>query len=150
VSSYVLVRLAHILLAAIVIGATVSYAFWIGLAERAPEHLAFTIRAVRRSDRFVAIPAYLLLFVSGVGMMWLGPVPLDRPWLLASIALYVVTLVVGFVLFGPTVRRELAALERGGVADPEYLRRRGEARLLTGFTILALVAVLALMVLRPF
>lgn len=149
-SAYVLLRFLHILLAAIVIGATVSYAVWIGLAERVPEHLAFTIRAVRRSDRLVAIPAYLLLLVSGLVLAGAGRFPLDRPWLLWGTVLYVVTLVVGFALFGPTVRRELAALERGGPADPEYRRRRRDAWLYTAFTIAMLVAILALMVAKPF
>jgi len=149
VSPYVVLRFAHLVLAAIVVGATVSYPVWIALAEGRPEHLAFTIRAVRRSDRYMTIPAYLLLLVTGLAMAWVGGIPLDRPWLVATIALYVLTLVVGFVIFGPVVRHEIAAFERGGVADPEYGRRRGQARLLTSFTLLMLVAMLALMVFRP-
>ena len=142
-------RLAHIALAAIVVGATISYPVWIALAERDAEHLAFTIRAVRQSDRYVAIPAYLLLLATGAAMAWLGGIPLDRPWLAGTIGLYLLTLVVGFAVFGPVVRRELAALERGGVGDAEYRRLRARARVLTWFTILMLLAMLALMVARP-
>lgn len=139
----------HVLFAAITIGATLSYAVWIALAERRPEHLAFTIRAVRQSDRLVAIPAYLLTFLTGVWLAAEAGIPFDRPWLAGSIALYAVVLVVGFAVFGPVVRRELSALERGGLADPDYRRLRGQARALSIGTIAALVAILALMVAKP-
>lgn len=140
---------AHVLFAAVTVGATVSYAVWTALAERDPEHLAFAIRAVRASDRLVAIPAYVLTFVTGAWLVLARGIPLERPWLLASIAVYLVVLVVGFTVWGPVVRRELAALERGGVADAEYRRRRGQARWLALGTIAALVAILVLMVSRP-
>ena len=140
---------AHVLFAATTIGATLSYAVWIALAERAPAHLAFTIRAVRASDRLVAIPAYVLTFVTGAWLTLEMGIPFDRPWLVASIAIYLVVLVVGFVAWGPVVRRELAALESGGVADPEYRRSRDRARWLSLGTILALVVILVLMIARP-
>lgn len=149
-SGYAVLLFVHVLLASVVIGATVSYALWIAYAERAPEHLAFTIRAVRRSDRVVAIPAYLLLLITGLVMVGAGPFRLDRPWLLCATALYVLTLVVGFAYFGPVVRRELAALERGGIDDADYRARRREAWVSTIFTVVMLAAILALMVLKPF
>ncbi len=141
--------IVHVLAAAVTVGATVSYAVWIALAERQPEHLAFTIAAVRRSDRLVAIPAYVVTFVTGVWITVNEGLPFDRFWLAASIAIYAVVLVVGFGVFGPVVRRELGALERGGVEDPEYPRLRTQARLLSYATIAALVVILALMVARP-
>ncbi len=149
VSFHVALLSAHILSAAITVGATVSYAAWIALAERQPEHLAFTIRAVRRSDRVVAIPAFLLALVTGV---WLGLEAGIRPesaWLPRALAIYAVVLVVGFTVFGPVVRRELAALEQGGVTGADYLRLRGHARLLSYGTIAALLAILWLMVAKP-
>ncbi len=140
---------AHVLAASITIGATVSYAVWIALAERDPQHLAFTIRAVRTSDRVVAIPAFLLTFVTGALLVITAGVPWATLWLACSLALYVAVLGVGIGVFGPVVRRELAALERGGVRDAEYRRLRSRARGLSIGTILALAAILVLMVARP-
>jgi uncharacterized membrane protein len=141
--------IAHILFAAVTVGATVAYASWIAFAERHPEHLAFTIRAVRRSDRILAIPAFVLTLVTGLWLVAVAGLALDARWLVISLALYLAVLVVGFAVFGPVVRREIEALERGGISDPEYLRLRLRARVLSYGTIVALVAITVLMVVRP-
>jgi uncharacterized membrane protein len=146
---HLLLLIGHILFASITVGATISYAFWLALAELEPRHLAFTIRAIRHSDRLVAIPAFFLTFATGAWLVYEGGVPLDRFWLVVSVVVYVAVLVVGFVVFGPVVRRELAALERGGTRDPDYLRLRRQAQLLSLGTIAALSMILALMVAKP-
>lgn len=143
------VLVAHIVSAAITVGATLSYAVWIALAERQPEHLAFTIGAVRRSDRLVAIPSFVVAGITGTWLVLATALPFARLWLGASLAIYAVVLVVGFTVFGPVVRRELAALEQGGVSGTEYLRLRDQARLLSYGTIAALLAILWLMVAKP-
>jgi uncharacterized membrane protein len=141
--------IAHILFAAVTVGATVAYATWIAFAEQHPEHLAFTIRAVRRSDRVLAIPAFVLTLVTGVWLVDVAGIALDARWLIVSLALYLAILVVGFAVFGPVVRREIEALERGGVTDPDYGQLRLRARVLSYGTIVALVAITVLMVVRP-
>ena len=65
-------------------------------------------------------------------------------------ALDVPAALVGYFVFGPLVRRELAALERGGVDDPEYLRFRGRASRLGILTTTVVLIILALMVAKPF
>src|SRR5512132_1201893 len=92
--------IAHILFAAVTVGATVAYATWIALAERHPEHLAFTIRAVRRSDRVLAIPAFVLTFLTGAWLVDVAGIRLDTRWLTTSLALYLAILLVGFGVFG--------------------------------------------------
>ncbi len=149
VAPYLALLILHVLAAAVTVGATVAYAVSIALAERQPEHLAFTIRAVRASDRIVAIPAYLLTFVTGVWLAASAGIPFERFWMAASIVIYVVVLTVGFGVFGPVVRRELDALERGGVADREYLRLRTQAFVLAWSTVAALALMTALMVAKP-
>src|SRR5512140_935291 len=90
-----LLLVGHILFASITVGATVSYAFFIALAELEPGHLAFTIRAVRHSDRLVAIPAYLLTFATGIWLVYEAGIPIDRLWIVLSLVVYVGVLVVG-------------------------------------------------------
>ena len=123
---------------------------WLRIGERDPEHLAFTIRGIRAIDRRVANPAYALLLVTGLAMAGLTGVPLTRGWLAVALALYLAAALVGYFVFGPVVRRELAALERGGVSDPEYLRFRVHARRLGILTTTVVLVILALMVTKPF
>jgi len=146
----VLLRFAHVLVAIVAIGANLTYALWLRIGERDPEHLAYTIRGIRAIDRHVANPAYGLLLVTGLAMIFVSGVPLTQGWLLVALALYVAAALVGYFVFGPVVRRELAALERGGVTDPEYLRFRGHARRLGVLTTTVVLSILALMVTKPF
>ena len=147
---HVLLLIGHILFASVSIGATISYSFFIALAELEPRHLAYTLRAVRHSDRLVAIPAYLLSLVTGIWLVYETNVPLGRFWVVVSLVVYFIVLIVGFTVFGPTVRHELAALERGGFHDPVYRSLRRRAQLLSLGTIAALAMILALMVVKPY
>ena len=149
VGPHLVLLIVHVLAAATTLGATVAYAVSIALAERHPEHLAFTIRAVRASDRVLAIPAYLVTLVTGVWIAIAANIPFDRFWMAASLVIYAIVLVVGFAVFGPVVRRELVALERGGTADGDYLRLRTYAFLLAWGTVAALVVMFALMIAKP-
>lgn len=148
-STYLVLRFVHVLLAFVAVGGNLTYAFWLRLGERQPEHLAYTIRGIRRIDRAVANPAYALLLVTGLLMVW----SIDRPWdgwLVAAVLIYLAAALVGYFVFGPVVRRELAALERGGVGDPEYLHYRGRARTLSVVTTAMVLAILLLMTTKPF
>ena len=148
-SGYLLLKLAHVLLAIIAIGANLTYALWLRLGEREPGHLAYTIRSIRAIDRRVANPAYALLLVTGAAMAISSGIPFTQPWLALAIAIYLAAAALGYFVFGPVVRVELAALERGGTTDPEYLRSRGRARALAVVTTAMVITVLALMVVRP-
>ena len=145
-----LLRFAHILIAVIAVGASLTYTLWLRIGERHPDHLAYTIRGIRTIDRRVANPAYGLLLVTGLAMVGAAGIPLAQGWLLTALAIYVAVALVGYFVYGPVIRGELAALEQGGVTDPDYLRYRGRSRQLAVVTITAVLVILALMVTKPF
>jgi len=150
VSLVALLLLAHVLLALITIGGNLTNTLWLRLGEREPEHLAYTIRGIRAIDRAVANPAYALLLVTGIALVLVTGIPLTTGWLAVAIAIYVAAAILGYFVFGPVVRAELAALERDGVDAPEYLRRRSQARSLAIVTTTMVLVILALMVAKPF
>lgn len=145
-----LLLLAHVFLALLTIGGNLTHTLWLRLGEREPEHLAYTIRGIRAIDRGVANPAYALLFVTGIALVLVTGIPLTTGWLAVAIAIYVAAAILGYFVFGPVVRAELAALERDGVGAPEYLRRRSQARSLAIVTTTMVLVILALMVTKPF
>jgi len=149
VSAYLLLKLAHVFLAIVAIGTNLSYSLWLRAGEREPAHLAYTIRGIRAIDRRLANPAYALLLVTGLLIILVTGIPLTQLWLLLAIAIYVAAAIIGYFVFGPVVRRELAALERGGVDDPEYRRCRDQARTLGIVTAAMVLFILALMVTKP-
>ena len=144
-----LLKVVHVLAAIVAVGANVTYGFWLARAGRDRERLVFTIDTIRRLDRTIANPAYGILLLTGAGMVLTGQYRFEQGWIAASLALYVLAVVIGVALFGPAVRRQLAEAERDP-ASPDYAaaaRRSNELGLLTTAIV---VAIVVLMVAKPF
>src|SRR5919106_1375828 len=77
-------------------------------------------------DRF-ANPAYGLLLLLGLAMVWESGIPFSTFWIAASLVLYVVIVVIATTMYSPTLRRQVALAEAGQVGSPEYraVARRG-------------------------
>jgi uncharacterized membrane protein len=77
-------------------------------------------------DRF-ANPAYALLLVTGLVMVWVGDLELTQFWLAGGLTLYVVAVVLGLFVYTPTLRRQIQALQTGDAAELQRLSVRGTA-----------------------
>lgn len=146
---FLLLKLIHVASAIVAVGSNVTYAFWLARAHRDRDHLVFVIETIRALDRKVAIPAYVLLFVSGALMVLNGAYSFTTGWIAAAIGLYVLTFALGIAAFGPTVRRQLAEARR----DPWSPAYAGLARAnlrLTLVTLGLVGAIVVLMVTKPF
>ena len=109
-----------------------AYVLWLRTSE--PAHVGYAIRGVRRLDCTIAKPAYGVLLVTGVLMVATGAFSFGEHWIKAAIALYVVTALLGFVVFAPAIRRQLAEAE----ADPSSVAYRAAARRTTGLGLLTM------------
>ena len=146
---YPWLKLAHILLAIVAVGSNVTYSIWQARAAREPQHVGWALRGVKFLDDRIANPAYLLLGAVGVAMVLIGPWEFEAPWIAISIGLYVALALVGFGLYSPTLSRQIRVYESDGPDAPEFaaLGRRG--RLLGILLAVIVVAIVALMVLKP-
>ena len=143
------VKFVHILLAIIAVGFNASYAIWLQRAARAPEHEAFAIRGVKFLDDRIANPAYGLLLLTGLLMVFLSRIPLTTFWIAAALVLWLIAMVSGLALYTPALRRQLEALEASGPQSEAYraLDRRSSAY---GIAIAVVVLlILVLMVFKP-
>ena len=124
---YEVVKFLHVLLAIVAVGFNATYGIWLARAAKEPEHEAFTLRGVKLLDDRFANPAYGLLLVTGLLMVWIGDLDLTQFWLLASLVLYVVAVGLGLFVYTPTLRGQIAALETAGAASTEFqtLSKRG-------------------------
>ena len=148
-SVVLVLKLVHILSAITALGSNVTYAYWLRAAGTDRSRLVFAIEGVRRIDRTFANPAYVLLLLTGVGMVATGGYDVTRGWLATAIGLYVLTAVLGGAVYAPTIRRQLAEAER----DPASAAYRAVAARSTFLGVLTIandVVIVALMVLKPF
>ncbi len=82
-SLYVLLKFVHVLLTITAVGRNVTYGIWLARASRDPQHLPFALRGVKMLDDRIANPAYGLLLVTGVAMIFAGRLMVTKPALWA-------------------------------------------------------------------
>jgi len=107
------------------------------------------LRGIKLLDDRVANPAYGLLLVTGLSMLFVNSIPLTTRWILSALILYAVLLVVAFFVYTPTLRRQIALVESTGATSPEYLAAASRGRVVGIFLAVVVLAIVFLMVVKP-
>jgi Predicted integral membrane protein (DUF2269) len=81
ITTYLVFKFLHVLLAIIAIGFNASYAILLSRAAKEPQHEGHVLRTVKILDDRFANPAYVLLLLTGLTMVWVGDVDLTQFWL---------------------------------------------------------------------
>lgn len=139
----------HVVAAAIAVGANVTYGVWLARVRTHPGALPFTLATVKFIDDRIANPAYVFVAITGVVLVWLGPLSFTTPWVLASIVLFLAVAAIGFLMYTPTLKAQVALAEarRHDTAEFAALSRTG--RILGPLIGVLVVAILFLMVVQP-
>ncbi len=89
-TTYLLLKLLHILSSVVLVGTGFGSAFYLYFVNRRRDVAAIApvLRLVVRADWWFTTPTVILQPASGLAMVWLGGWPLSQPWLLWSYALY--------------------------------------------------------------
>ena len=110
----------HIVLVIVAVGANATYAVWIQRGTIDKTGLPFALKGVRFIDSRISSPAYLLVLLTGIGMVLTADLELTTPWILLSIILWFVGMLLGVFGYTPTLRKQLEAAERSGAGSEEY------------------------------
>jgi uncharacterized membrane protein len=149
IETYEVLKFFHVLFAIVAVGFNASYGIWLARAAKERDHEAFALRGVKLLDDRFANPAYGLLLVTGLLMVWVGDLDLTQFWLLAGLVLYAVAVGLGLFVYTPTLRAQISTLESSGAGSPEFraLSKRGT----TVGIVLAVdvIAIVFLMVTKP-
>lgn len=119
----------HVLAAVTAVGANITYGVWISRGSRHPESLPFTLSGIELIDDRIANPAYGLLLITGLLMVYVARLSLTQPWLLTALVLYALLVLVSLLGYTPTLKRQIQILESQGATSSEYqaIARRGMA-----------------------
>ncbi|MGH2538653.1 MAG: DUF2269 family protein [Candidatus Promineifilaceae bacterium] len=139
----------HVLMAIVAVGFNASYPIWLARAGRQPEHLSHVLRGIKTLDDRFANPAYGLLLLTGLGMVWAGRLPLSTFWIAAALGLYLVAILLGLLVYSPALRRQIEALESQGPQSAAFQAASGRARTSGIVLSLVVVAIVFLMVVKP-
>jgi hypothetical protein len=147
-SWYLLLKFIHIAAAIVAVGANVTYGVWGARARANPASFGFAIRGIQFIDNRIANPAYGVLFLSGLAMVFVGSWGF-KLWIVVAIVLFVAIAVIGFAYFTPLVKRQLALLDAGDTSSPEF-ERLARRNAIIGPTLgLLVVIILVMMVFKP-
>jgi Predicted integral membrane protein (DUF2269) len=149
VTLFTWLKYLHVFLAIVAVGFNVSYGIWITRAAKEPEHQDFTLRGVRFLDDRIANPAYVLLLLSGLGMVVVGDLDLSMFWLWSALVLWGILAVLGFGVYTPTLRRQIRVLESDGPDAPELQRLAMRGRVVGAVLGVIVAVILFLMVAKP-
>ena len=144
-----ILKYVHVLAAIVAVGANATYGVWMALGARQPESLRAILTGVRFLDNRIANPAYGLLLITGLAMLYAGHLSVGIPWIAAALGLYIVAMALGARGYTPALRSQIQALESGGPQSEAYRRASDHGRTLGLIFIVIVLIIVFLMVIKP-
>lgn len=148
-SLYVILKFLHVAMAIVAVGFNASYPIWFSIAQREPTAALVILRGIKRLDDRFANPAYGLLLLLGLGMVITGGIPWSTFWIDAAIVLYVLLVLAAVIGYSPTLKRQIAALEKGGTTSVEYAQLSQRGNVIGLALMVDVVIIVFLMVAKP-
>jgi uncharacterized membrane protein len=149
ITTYLFFKFLHVLLAIVAVGFNASYGILLSRATKEPEHEGHVLATVKVLDDRFANPAYALLLVTGLTMVWVGDVDLTQFWLAAALVLYGLLVVLGLAVYSPTLRAQIRAYEASGAASDEFRRLSTRGTVVGAILALVVIVIVFLMVTKP-
>jgi uncharacterized membrane protein len=146
---YSFLKFLHVLMAVVAVGFNASYGIWLARAAREPEHAAHVLRGIKILDERFANPAYLLLLVLGMAMVWESGIGFSTFWIAASLVLYVVLVALAVGGYTPALRRQVELAEAGHVGSDEYRQVAKRGGVIGGILGAIVVVIIFFMVTKP-
>ena len=148
-NTFEIVKFLHILMAIIAVGFNASYGILLTRAAREPEHQLHVVRTVKVMDDRFANPGYAVLLATGIWMILISPYQVSDLWIVIALVLYGLALLGGILGYTPTLRREVALLERDGGGSDEFRKLAKRGQTIGILLAIDVVAIVFLMVTKP-
>src|SRR6267143_2517357 len=149
-SLLVVLKFLHVLLAIIAVGFNATYGVWLArVAKEAVPTQSFVLHGIKRLDDWFANPAYVLLAVTGVTMVFVGQLDFKTFWIAGGIVLWAIAVALGFFVYTPMLRNQIHALENAGPKSEDYARYSANARFVGILLAVIVVVIVFLMVTKP-
>ena len=147
-TTYLALKLIHVLAAIVAVGTNVTYFVWLSRTRRQPDQGAYVLPGLKALDARLANPAYVVLPVTGILMVFDADLGFTTFWIITAIILYVAMGVIAGVLFSPSLRKQVALATTG--AEASVYDQAAKRTIITGIiTMVPMAAILYLMVVKP-
>ena len=146
---FLIVKFIHILAAIVAVGFNLSYVVWITRAQRDPAHETFALKGIKFMDDRIANPAYGVLLLTGLLMVFLGGFSFTTLWIDVALVLYVVLIVLAVRFYTPSLREQIKLAEAGDTTSVAFVRLARTGRITGQALGLIVLVILAMMVFKP-
>jgi uncharacterized membrane protein len=148
-SLYLVLKYIHILSAIVAVGSNVTYGVWSLRARRDMAHFGFALKGIKFLDDRIANPAYGVLLLTGLVMVFVGSWSITSLWIIVSLVLFVAVAVIGFAYFTPLVRDQMRLVDAGDTSSPEFERLSRRNSVIGPLLGVIVLVILAMMVFKP-
>ena len=147
-SWYLVFKYIHILSAIVAVGANITYGVWNARIAGDPAQASFVLKGIRFLDNRIANPAYGVLFVTGLIMVF-AEWKITDFWVIVAIVLFVAVAAIGGAVFTPLLRNQIKLAEAGDTTSPEFTRLANRSRTLGLILAILVLVILVMMVFKP-
>jgi len=145
---YLVFKFLHILAGIVAVGSNITYGVWSVRSANDPAHLGFALKGVKFLDDRIANPAYGVLLVTGLVMVFMQW-KITALWIVIALILFAAIVVLSVAVYTPLLKNQIRLVEAGQTSSPEYARLAGLSRRFgPGLGIIVLV-ILVMMVFKP-
>ena len=146
---YTLMLFIHIAAAITAVGSNITYGMWSALAGRQPAHTSFVLKGIKFIDDRIANPAYGVLFLTGLVLVFAGRWSITSLWIIVAIVLFIAVAVIGFGVFSPLLKDQIRLAAAGETTSPEFARLSRRSRMLGPILGIVVIGILVMMVFKP-
>src|SRR5690349_237557 len=148
-SFYLLLKFIHILSAIVAVGANITYGVWNARSQSEPAHLGFALKGIKFIDDRIANPAYGVLLITGLLMVFTDGWRITQLWIILALVLFAILVVVAVAVYSPLLRKLIAVVDGGDTRSPEFSRLINRNRMLGAIFGLLVLLILVMMVFKP-
>ena len=139
----------HIFAAIIAVGFNISYPVWIIRARRDPTHTAFALKGIKFIDNRIANPAYGVLLLTGLVLVYVGHYSITTLWIAVALVLFVALILVAALVYTPALREQVNLAEAGDTSSAAFMRLGARGQIAGMVLGLIVLVILAMMVFKP-
>src|SRR5437016_10969463 len=111
-SLYLVLKFIHILSAIVAVGANITYGVWNVRGAGDPAHLGFALKGIKFLDDRIANPAYGVLLLTGLIMVFMQWRITDL-WIILALVLFAAVVVLGVAFYSPLLKNQIKLVEEG-------------------------------------
>jgi uncharacterized membrane protein len=146
---YLVLKFIHILSAIVAVGSNITYGVWSVRSSGQPANTSFALKGIKFIDDRIANPAYGVLLVTGLIMVFLGHWSITALWVIVALIGFVAVAALGVAVYSPLLRNQIRLADAGDVTSPEAVALSRRGRIFGPVLGVIVLVILAMMVFKP-